>query len=78
MFLKKENLYHPFTKSEFGFFVHDTFSKQINTTQYLLEHINLYYQPVEEPTSSIVWIFLRLLFAVVMVFIQFRPFVCEL
>ena len=60
MSLKKENLYHPFTTGEFAFFTHDTFSEQNYTTPNLLQNIDLYYQPVEEPTIGILFIVLGL------------------
>jgi hypothetical protein len=73
MGLKSQNLYHPFIKSDLGFFVHDTFSTE-NDTTFVLENIDFYYQPVEEPAFGILFIVLGLIMLVTAEFIQFKLF----
>ena len=51
MSLKKVNLYHSFTKSKLEYFARDTVSNGNYTTQFLPQNIDLYYQPVDEPTT---------------------------
>ena len=51
MFLKKESFYHPFTKSFLSFGAKE-YSDE-NDTLFILQDIDLYYQPVEEPVTGI-------------------------
>ena len=73
MDLKNNNLYHPFVKSDLGFFKHGTLFTQ-NDTQFVLKNIDLYYQPVEEPAFAILYLVLGLILLVVAEIVQFKLF----
>ena len=76
--LDKENFYHPFTKSELAFLADDTFSKGNGTTQFLLEEVGLYSQPVEEPVTGIIYLVIGIFMLIVRQFIQFeQPKFCK-
>ena len=71
MFLKKENFYHPFIKSYLGFSAYDD-GAQENNTRMVLENVDLYYQPVEEPVIGITIFVIGLISLLLGEFIQFR------
>ena len=73
MVLEGVNVYHPFTESNLGFFVNDVFSNE-NCTPFILESIDLYYQPVEEPVLGIIYCVIGLLWLFVAEFIQLKLF----
>ena len=73
MNLKAGNLYNPFTESYLGFFVNDVFSSK-NVTPFILESIDLYYQPVQEPVLGIIYCVIRLVWLCVCGFIQSKLF----
>ena len=63
MVFKTEHFYHPFSDSYLGFFGYDGKSNE-NDTRMVLENIDLYYQPVEEPafgTIVLIPLFLSLI-----------------
>ena len=53
MLLKPENFYHPFKKTDLGFYMSGEYY-QGNNTSFVLENIGLYHQPVEEPLMGII------------------------
>ena len=74
MGLKNNNLYHPFTNSELGFFVpySTTSNSKPYDTPFVLKNIDLYYQPVEEPGFGILYIVLGLILLAAAEFVQFK------
>jgi hypothetical protein len=73
MVLKTTNLYHPFKESYLGIFMHKEYSNG-NATGYVLENIDLYYQPVEDPVIGIVFITIRVLMLILAEFIHIKLF----
>ena len=72
MFLKKESFYHPFTKSflRFG----DKEYSEENDTLFILQDIDLYYQPVEEPVTGILCLAIEMMVAVFAGIIQIKVY----
>ena len=71
MFLKKENFYHPFIEPYLGFFAYDDRCRD-NDTCMVLENIDLYYQPVEEPVVGKTILVIGLISLLLGEVIQFR------
>ena len=71
MNLEERNLYHPFTHSSLGLsYTQDLPHK--NHTSLILEDINLYYQPLENPAFAITQLLLRLIYTILGEFVQFK------
>ena len=64
MFLNKNNLYNPFTESNLGFFTNLGPSKN-NETHLVIDDIDLYHQPVEDPILSFIFLVLSMITIVV-------------
>ena len=64
MGFKPENLYHPFTKRHIGFYIHDEHSIE-KYSQFSLEDVDLFYQPVEDPVDGIIYFVLGLIILVI-------------
>ena len=60
MSFNHKNLYHPFNESYLGFFIMDKNPNE-NAMHYILEDIDLYVQPVEEPVTAIVLVIIRVI-----------------
>ena len=58
MFLKSENLYHPFLNASIGLFFDDEISNR-NAAGFIIDDINLYYQPTQIPLIALFFIILR-------------------
>ena len=71
MLFKPENLYHPFTKRHLDFFIHDRPPIE-KPSQFNLEDVDLFYQPVEEPIDGIIYFTIGLIFLVIGENLQFR------
>ena len=71
MFLKKENLYHPFTNSSIGFFVMDGKSGN-DDYQFVLENFDLFYQPTEHPIFALVLLVMRILIGSTGVYVNWK------
>ena len=69
----KDNFYHPFTKSFVGFGVYVEHSKE-NDSLFDIEDIDLYYQPVEQPVTGIIYLVLTMIAVVVAEFVQVKVF----
>ena len=63
MLLDKRYLYHPFVDSMFGFWAETKGSSEEEAIDegYVVEEVDLYYQPVQEPTTGIVFYLLRII-----------------
>ena len=72
MSFKKESFYHPFTKSFLSFGAKEHSGE--NDTLSILQEIDLYYQPVEEPVTGISYLAIEIMVAVFSVFIQIKVF----
>ena len=71
MGLTTNNLYHPYTNDDLGFFLHGKDSKD-NATRLAFEEIDLYSQPVEEPVAAFAYFALNLVYLIVGEGIQFK------
>ena len=71
MVFNTENFYHPFSDSYLGFFGYDDKSKE-NDTCMVLENIDLYYQPVEEPAFGTIVLVTHILSLILGELVQFR------
>ena len=60
MFFNHKNLYHPFNESYFVFFIQDKNPNE-NAMYFIIEDIDLYFQPVEEPVTAIVFVIIRVI-----------------
>ena len=77
MFLKNENFYHPFTKPFLGFGIdenHHHWHYSKNHSRFVLEDIDLYFQPVEDPVISVIYLVLGILITINVEFVHFKLF----
>ena len=70
MFLKKENFYHPFTKSFLSFSAKVHSVK--NDTLFIIQDIDLYHQPVMEPSTGIAFLAIEMFVFVLAGLIQMK------
>ena len=71
---KIENfLYHPFQESSFGFFMKDP-SISANETNFILEYVDLYDQPIPPPLLSLIYFLVRLLLAIFGEYVNVKVF----
>ena len=63
----KYYFHHPFKKSSFGIFVfpNSDNASQIESSGFLLEEIDLYYQPLEHPIVAITLFAIKLFFIII-------------
>ena len=73
MLPKLDNFYHPYTKPTLGFYDYDEWATE-NQTFLILEEIDLYYQPVEEPIPGMIFLFLNILLTILGEIIQIKLF----
>ena len=73
MFVKPENIYHPFTDSYFGVFLKDVVNKD-NIVGIVLEDINLYYQPVQEPLIALIFLAIKISLLVAVEYLQVKVY----
>ena len=71
MLPKSQHLYHPFKDSYFGIFLKDHTSPE-NTTGFVVDNIDLYYQPVQDPVIGIIFFFLKLSLVIIGEFINIK------
>ena len=64
MFIEQRHLFHPFPESYLGFWVNDESDRE-NSIGYILEHIDLYYQPVHEPILASVFFIIKVILAII-------------
>ena len=73
MFLDIKNTYHPFSDSQLGIYISEKFTDEI-ASRFVLENVDLYYQPVQDPEIGIAFFFSRLIFIVAGLFVQGKVF----
>lgn len=61
---KRENLYHPFSNTNFGIHSKAAFPED-SVIGYVIDEINLYYQPVQNPLILIIFIALKIVILIV-------------
>ena len=66
-------MYHPFNESYLGFLIQPENPKE-NAVEFIIEDINLYVQPVEEPVAAIVYVILRIIWLFIAELIYFKLF----
>ena len=71
MFVSRNNLFNPYSKSDLGFFITEQHSEP-NETQISIEDINLYYQPVENPILGIVFLLFGTITGILGEIVHFR------
>ena len=74
MFIPKENLYHPFKGSLLGTLHKETLATK-NITGFALEDIDLYYQPVPDPTIATIFSFIMILLCFIGEYLYYKVFV---
>ena len=73
MFFQNENLYNPFTNTYLGFSLSEENSQE-NNTLFIIDNLDLYYQPVELPNSAICLSVIRFPLFCLGIFIQIKLF----
>ena len=71
MFLESRNLYHPFLGSRVGIYIPDQFHKE-NSSGFVLQDVDLYYQPLKEPEIGIIICSIRLILILIGEFVHSR------
>ena len=61
--LNSENLYHPFSNTTFGVFLNNAIVDD-SVFGFVIEDVNLYYQPLQHPLIAVVFIALKLIILV--------------
>ena len=74
MLSNSQHYYHPFKEPYFGFLLKDHTSPE-NTTGFIVDNIDLYYQPVQEPVIAIIFFFLRMILVIIGEFIHIKVFI---
>ena len=64
MFIEQRHLYHPFPGSYLGFWVNDEPSRE-SSIGYILEDIDLYYQPVHQPILASVFFIIKIILVII-------------
>ena len=72
MFLSKNNLYNPFTAPSLGFFTKIDPSKENETLLMMIDDIDLYHQPVEDPILGFIFLVFGVITLVVGEGVQFQ------
>ena len=73
----EQNLYHPFTKSSLGFLQNErTLGGNVSEEEngFQIDNIDLYYQPVQEPTVGLAFFILRTCMVVMGEYIHVKVF----
>ena len=73
MLFKPENFYHPFTNLTFGVFLNDLVDEG-SVVGGIIEDINLYYQPVQNPLIAFVFLAIKVLLLVVAEYLQIKVY----
>ena len=73
MFFQNENLYNPFTNTYLGFSLSEENSQE-NNTLFIIDNLDLYYQPTELPSSAISLFVIRFPLFCLGIFIQIKLF----
>ena len=71
MFLERRNVYHPFLGSCVGIYIPDQFHKE-NSSGFVLQDVDLYYQPLKEPEIGIIICSIRLILILIGEFVHSR------
>ena len=64
MFIEQRHLYHPYSGSYLSFWVNDEPSRE-SSIGYILEDIDLYYQPVHEPMLASVFFIIKIILVII-------------
>ena len=71
MGLKPEKFYHPYLRSSFGIFLDENGSKN-GTVGSILNDVNLYYQPLQDPSILLIFNVIKTLILISGVFIHMK------
>ena len=73
MIIDRKYLYHPFNESEFGIFHTDAVDESLMIGE-ILENINLYHQPVEDPLIATIFLLIKLCLVIAGEYLFFKVF----
>ena len=74
MLFKAGNLYHPFRNTTLGFFPKDFASSEMNMGE-TIEHIDLYYQPIQIPLIATVFFVIKICLLMAGEYLQFKVYI---
>ena len=72
MLINKNNYYHPFTASYLGFFITVQDPSKEKEFNLILEDVDLYHQPVEDPKTGFIYLVFGLMILLVGEVVQFK------
>ena len=73
MLFKSENIYHPFTNLSFGVYLNNLVDDD-SAVGGIIEDINLYYQPVQNPLIAVVFLAIKLVLLVIAEYLQVKVY----
>ena len=73
MLFKPENIYHPFTNLSFGVYLNNLVDDD-SAVGGIIEDINLYYQPVQNPLIAVVFLAIKLVLLVIAEYLQVKVY----
>ena len=72
MLINKNNYYHPFTASYLGFFITVQDPSKEKEFNLILEDVDLYHQPVEDPNTGFIYLVFGLMILLVGEVVQLK------